>query len=99
MELIKCAECGKEFEKTRSYRRFCCDACREKFNARKNLQRYAERKKEKKSGWKPTENERDIIEICKKAKPMRLSYGQYVAKFGGEANVRGKEVSAAGQAL
>lgn len=49
--------------------------------------------------WKPTKNEEEIIRINREAKEVNLTYGQYVARFGGGANVCGKEVSTASRTV
>ena len=50
----------------------------------------------KKNDWKPGGTEKEIVRINRLAREMGLSYGQYVVRFGGGADVRGKKVSTTG---
>ena len=76
-----CATCGKEFAPSHSTKVCCSPAC----------QKERERQMAK-VGWlnvkqtkakKPKSNQERITDINTKAKAMGLSYGQYVARYGG----------------
>lgn len=89
-EEAECVICGKRFVKKKINHMCCSDECR-KISERNTTKRYAnehkseiaERRKAKKKKEKNMTNAEKIIEIDRKAKERGLSYGQYVARYGG----------------
>ena len=75
-----CATCGKEFSANHPAKVCCspdCQRVRERELAKASWKKEALREKKIKS------SEKAIIDINAKAKAMGLSYGQYVARYGG----------------
>jgi DNA-directed RNA polymerase subunit RPC12/RpoP len=72
-KLKECENCGKEFVPTNSRSLYCCERCREE------SKRLMKRQRERMGMTKTTMT---INEINAKALAERLSYGQYVAKYG-----------------
>lgn len=89
-----CLYCGESFIKNTGGQKFCCAQCR---TAKRNEDR-AMNPSPRKMGWKP-KKESEIARINRLAREMNLSYGQYVIRYGGGADVRGKEVSTASQTV
>lgn len=84
MEIIKCVECGKEFDRREGSgrkTRYCSEKCRRKYNNRLNNERlkgiYATKPIPR--GKKPKYS---IAQINDKARKEGLSYGEYMTKHG-----------------
>lgn len=72
--LKKCKCCGIEFDSTKQNRRYCSDECKKKISR--------ERKRRKKEYV--TKPNAAVIDIAVKAREAGMTYGQYVARMGGE---------------
>ena len=92
----KCEHCGKAFIKRSAPQKFCCKKCYAAYQREGGVKVAG---KPKKKTWTPAGTEKDIVRICGEAKKLGLSYGQYVVRYGGDANVRGQKVSAASQTV
>ncbi len=74
-----CMQCGKEFAPNHPAKVCCSPECqRERDRERVRLAYSGEKLKGKK-----VSTEKQLIDINAKAKAMGLSYGQYVARYGG----------------
>ncbi len=77
-----CATCGKEFSPNHPSKVCCSPVCQRERERKMAREGWASFKQTK--AKKPKTSEQQIIDINAKAKAMGMSYGQYVARYGGK---------------
>jgi hypothetical protein len=76
-----CLTCGKDFSPNHPSKVCCSPECQRE--RERKLAREGWRSMGQTAARKPKSTEKQIIDINAKAKAMGLSYGQYVARYGG----------------
>lgn len=76
----RCVICGIPYFPVNCTQVACSKECQKKRNNENQKSLRVEKQKRK----KPGENQKEIVNIAVKAKAMGMSYGQYVARYGGQ---------------